>query len=327
MSRLKKDGTPDMRYSCNRSAYLPPGRNVGGGYDMRSSVNRQLFNEPRQMTGGPTRMDGKPDMRYKVNKEAAKTKVVYSPPVASMKVTVPHVGPIRRDGHPDMRYSENRAHLPSNPLTKGPTNVDGTLDMRYTVTKKAVDAKVILPPQAEKVTPTGPTSKKGQPDMRYHENRAHLPSGPLTKGPTNVDGTLDMRYTVNKKAVDAKARRALYPKLDIEDDFYERAKEDAIPVMRIPLREDYQDEYEDDYDSDDKRIGIEQKTVCNKLACAEIDEVKLHVNIERDNYEPIESGWRVTQVNVGDNVMVTWSDYSPKFPSLERHILQGVTVK
>lgn len=47
--KMKKDGTPDMRYAENKK-------------------------KKEEKPAGPTKKDGTPDMRYKANKEAAKKK-------------------------------------------------------------------------------------------------------------------------------------------------------------------------------------------------------------------------------------------------------------
>jgi len=76
---LKKDGSPDMRYTVNKQLY--------GACSMTSSVPR-----------GPLKKNGTPDMRYAANKQA------YRPVAQSPRAC----GPLKKNGTPDMRFKANR---------------------------------------------------------------------------------------------------------------------------------------------------------------------------------------------------------------------------
>ena len=76
---IKKDGTPDMRYTVNKRLY--------GAGSATTSVPR-----------GPLKNNGTPDMRYAVNKQA------YGPTSPSPVAR----GPMKKDGTPDMRFKANR---------------------------------------------------------------------------------------------------------------------------------------------------------------------------------------------------------------------------
>ena len=100
---VKKDGTPDMRYAVNRSAYLSSGA-VGACYSY-----------------GPLKKDGTPDMRFAANRSAYLSRGAVG---ASFSC-----GPLKKDGTPDMRYAANRSGYGSS--SRGPLKKDGTPDMRF----------------------------------------------------------------------------------------------------------------------------------------------------------------------------------------------------
>ncbi|XP_070568036.1 uncharacterized protein [Ptychodera flava] len=216
MSRLKKDGTPDMRFKENRRMYLAPGRNVDGSPDMRCRMNKFASTSPSPslwmsstptqtpptrstssyssditqkvnrellpsypVTGGPLKKDGTPDMRFKENRQA-------------------YLAPGRNvDGSLDTRLKVNRELLPSHPVTGGPTNIDGAPDMRFKQNEEAI--RVSHP----KTTPEyRPTQKPSSSDMRLKENRAMLPKDPFTGVRLNVDGSRDMRCSENRKLLE-----------------------------------------------------------------------------------------------------------------------------
>jgi hypothetical protein len=86
-------------------------------------------------------------------------------------------GPTNKDGSYDMRYKDNRdAYLPPN------TNVDGSKDKR----KKEEDK----------------SSYYGySPDNSFITcNQTISNISAISSGPVKKDGTLDMRYKVNKEA-------------------------------------------------------------------------------------------------------------------------------
>ena len=66
---LKSDGTPDMRYTTNKSSYGSPlsfGCSSGGSsYSSRSSSSGGTY---RSSSGGPLKSNGTPDMRFKANR-------------------------------------------------------------------------------------------------------------------------------------------------------------------------------------------------------------------------------------------------------------------
>ena len=76
---LKKDGTPDMRYTVNKQRF--------GVASAATSGSR-----------GPLKRDGTPDMRYAVNRQS------HPPPQLQLQAR----GPLKKDGTPDMRYKANR---------------------------------------------------------------------------------------------------------------------------------------------------------------------------------------------------------------------------
>ncbi|XP_070568035.1 uncharacterized protein [Ptychodera flava] len=168
MARLKKDGTPDMRFSENRQAYLPPGRTVSGGFDMRYSSNKSSFASPSPSP--PPRIVTTP---------------TYIPPTISSYSS-------------DMRRKVNRELPPRHPVTGGPTKKDGTLDMRYKQNKVAM--RVNKPKTTPDYRQT--TQKPSSSDMRLKENRDRLPKDPFTGVRLNVDGSRDMRCSENRKLLE-----------------------------------------------------------------------------------------------------------------------------
>jgi hypothetical protein len=154
---LKKDGTPDMRFSVNKAAVARP-----------SSAR------------GPVKKDGTPDMRFSSNKAAA-----------ARPSSAP--GPLKKDGTPDMRFSSNKAATAAaarSSSARGPLKANGTPDMRFSVNKAAYygggssfggrsggggswggtgfsgSARYSV-----SSNPTGPLKANGTPDMRYSANR------------------------------------------------------------------------------------------------------------------------------------------------------------
>src|SRR3989344_1756237 len=86
--KLKKDGTPDMRYSENQIKY--------------GSGNNNSYSAP--IIPPPTvhlKKDGTPDRRYNENK------VPYRAPTTTYSPPTPTVH-LKKDGTPDKRYNENK---------------------------------------------------------------------------------------------------------------------------------------------------------------------------------------------------------------------------
>ena len=77
---LKKNGTPDMRYTVNKQRY--------GDNSAATSASR-----------GPLKKDGTPDMRYAANRRQSHNSP--TPPSQAR-------GPLKKNGTPDMRFKANR---------------------------------------------------------------------------------------------------------------------------------------------------------------------------------------------------------------------------
>jgi hypothetical protein len=203
VGRLRKDGQPDMRFSCNRYS------DYGSLYSS-SNYGSDLY------PPGPIRLDGKPDMRYAANKEwvAQQNFGVQAPDMhfranrewaAQQNITAQAPGPLRMDGQPDMRFKCNRQsangslHSPNNygndlnppKNPPGPLRKDKQPDMRYTANKEWVAQQNVG------VQAPGPVKKDGQPDMHYPANRewaAKQNVGVQGPGPVKKDGQPEMHY-------------------------------------------------------------------------------------------------------------------------------------
>ena len=101
---LKSDGTPDMRYSANKSANSSPMSSGSSGY------SSSLFSTGHRASSacGPLKSDGTPDMRYAANKSAYNSPSSYGSYSRSSSSSSFGCGPLKRDGTPDMRYAANR---------------------------------------------------------------------------------------------------------------------------------------------------------------------------------------------------------------------------
>jgi hypothetical protein len=63
-TRVKKDGTPDMRYKENKQVYGQPTYK-----EPKQTYTQPTYNQPTYNgSGNRTKKDGTPDMRYKENK-------------------------------------------------------------------------------------------------------------------------------------------------------------------------------------------------------------------------------------------------------------------
>ena len=110
--RLKKDGTPDMRYAINKQyTSTSPSSSYGGSSSQLSS---------HSSLSGPCKTDGTPDMRYAVNKAFSGSSPassgyssggsIYSSrsSLSASGSGSSSRGPLKGDGTPDMRYAVNK---------------------------------------------------------------------------------------------------------------------------------------------------------------------------------------------------------------------------
>ena len=97
---LKKDGTPDMRYTVNKQRY------GSGGSGTASKSSRAPGS---RVPGIHYKADGTPDMRYKSSREyVAQTQGSQ----AVLQRKAPPGGiPLRRDGLPDMRFKASKEYV------------------------------------------------------------------------------------------------------------------------------------------------------------------------------------------------------------------------
>ena len=109
VARLKKDGTPDMRFKANKKIV----ESVLSKKEAKSTLDARSLGKARTIsTSGPLKKDGTPDMRYKANKETSSPSVSSSytsrSSSSSSSSSRRSSGPTKRDGTPDMRYKVNR---------------------------------------------------------------------------------------------------------------------------------------------------------------------------------------------------------------------------
>jgi len=194
--KLRKDGTPDMRYKENKAKVAAVLEKKSDARSTASNSSKVLSPSTPSKTG-PLKADGTPDMRYKENKAKVaavleKKSDARSTASNSSKVLSPSTpsktGPLKADGTPDMRYKENKA------------KVAAVLEKKSDARSTASNSSKVLSPSTP--SKTGPLKADGTPDMRYKANY-ETPSSttytsPSSSGPLKADGTPDMRYTANR---------------------------------------------------------------------------------------------------------------------------------
>ena len=182
--RLKKDGTPDMRFKANRATSAGGGggsvgvgsggrggggggggRGGGGGSSSKSSSNNTSNNHRRQLKG-----DGTADMRYKANRTASGGGGGGSDGGGGGgRGSSSNSRPLKKDGTPDMRFNANRANGGGGGGSS--YNDSSSYDSGSSYRSSSSSSSSSYAYSGGSASSGGPLKKDGTPDMRYKANR------------------------------------------------------------------------------------------------------------------------------------------------------------